>query len=312
MGMSRNTVAAVQYKIGQLRSKNEFWESVKRHLSKARQAKANLVVFPEYLTGRLLSLAPAMSNAEACEYLHGFTHEYLERFSELSRKYGLTIVGGTHIHRMDDHLSETESSGGRRYFNESFLFFQDGRIGRQKKIHLTPEEQKAWPLAPGDEYAVFDTEAGKLAIQICYDIEFPEGPRISASLGAELIACPSYTDTAAGYWRVRNCAQARAIENQLFVAVSGIVGSMPEVAQVDAGYSQAGIFAPCDRPFPADGIIAQGAVNRSFTVCGDADLGLLRENRTAGGVAPFYDRKPALYDRYAKGVKASVSVSHSK
>ncbi|MEF3303103.1 carbon-nitrogen hydrolase family protein [Paenibacillus sp. GYB003] len=287
--MKTNAIAAVQYGIGPLRSENEFWNRIRRHIAKAQSEGAKLIVFPEYLTGHLLSLASPMNNAEACEYLHRFTDEYKSRFTKMSRETGMILLAGTHIHR-EDVPAEAEG-----YYNESFLFFPDGRIEGYKKIHLTPEERRAWPLLAGDRYKVHDTEVGRIAVQICYDIEFPESSRIVADMGADIILCPSYTDTAAGYWRVRHCSQARAIENQLYVALSGLVGQMPDVEQVDAGYCQAGIFAPCDKPFPDNGIVAVGPVNRNAIVCASADLDMLAYNREHGGVAPFYDRRPELY-----------------
>lgn len=89
------------------------------------------------------------------------------------------------------------------------------------------------------------TPWGKLAILTCYDIEFPEAARIAADKGVELILCPSYTETVSGYYRVRNTSQARAIENQLFVALSGIVGELKEKrSQVDRGIARRGCLRP--------------------------------------------------------------------
>lgn len=301
--MRSTRISAVQYGLSRLRSEQSFWSGVSRHLEQAKNDQAGLIVFPEYVTGHLLSLAPPMTNEEACEYMHGFTDQYMTRFTKLSRETGMMILAGTHIHREGVPLQSQ-----RVYYNEAFLFFPDGRIESHKKVHLTPEEQRAWPLAAGDCFDVFDTEIGKIGIQICYDIEFPEGTRILAERGAEIVLCPSYTDAEAGYWRVRNCSQARAIENQLYVALSGLVGTMPGVEQVDAGYCQAGVFAPCDRPFPPAGILAVGKTNKNGIATAAADLALLAENRANGGVAPFYDRRPELY---AANVP-SASAAHNK
>lgn len=300
--MTAHSIAAVQYGIGPLRSENEFWNRLRRHLAKAEQEGARLVLFPEYLTGHLLSLASPMNNEEACEYLHRFTDEYKTRFSRMSKETGITIAGGTHIHRE----GAPDSGASKGYYNEAFLFFPDGRIEGYKKIHLTPEEKRAWPLLPGDSYSVHQTEFGRIAIQVCYDIEFPESSRIVADLGADIILCPSYTDAAAGYWRVRHSCQARAIENQVYVALSGLVGSMPAVEQVDAGYSQAGVFTPCDRPFPDNGVLALATPNRNALVLAPVDLEKLAYNRSKGAVAPFYDRRTELYA--AKAAKAGQTV----
>jgi predicted amidohydrolase len=292
---SGSGIAVVQYAIGPLKNEQAFWTRIRRYIDKAVQQQAKLVVFPEYMTGHLLALHPPATNAEACEIVHSYTSAYKERFTTWSRETGLLLLAGTHIHR--------EDAPEGKYYNEAFLFFPDGHIARHKKVHLTPEEQRAWPLQAGDRLDVFDTALGKIGIQICYDIEFPESTRLLAEQGAEIIVCPSYTDTEAGYYRVRNCGQARAVENQLYVALSGIVGRMPQVAQVDAGYCQAGVFAPCDRPFPPDGILTQGAVNRSSVATASADLLLLRLNRAEGGVAPFYDRRPELYAAVSAAVR---------
>ncbi|RNB81981.1 acyltransferase [Brevibacillus fluminis] len=291
--MAKTTIGSVQYEIGPLKTKAAFWDQVNAHVRTAKENGVNLLMFPEYLTGHLLALEPEMSTPDACAYLDRHTDEYMTTFTEISRQTGMTILGGTHIHKENDG-----------YLNTAFLFFPDGRIERQTKIHPTPEERRTWFLTAGDSYSVYDTEHGKLAIQICYDIEFPEGSRIVADMGAEIILCPSYTDTAAGYWRVRHCSQARAIENQLFVVLGGIVGELPHVPQIDAGYCQAGFFAPSDHPFPASGTLAVGETNKNSVIIHTLDLELIQENRKNGGVSPYFDRKTALYDRYRTTSKA--------
>lgn len=285
--MSITTVGTVQYGIGKLRSKKGFWDKVNKHVQAAQAKGVNVLMFPEYLTGHLLALEPEMSTPDACAYLDRHTDEYMTTFTQISRETGMIILGGTHIHKENNE-----------YLNTAFLFFPDGRIERHTKVHPTPEERKSWHLAAGDRYSVIDTEYGKLAIQVCYDIEFPEGPRILANMGAQIVLCPSYTDAAAGYWRVRHCAQARAIENQYYVVLSGIVGKLPHVPQIDAGYCQAGVFAPSDHPFPASGILAVGRTNQDSLLTYSLDLAILKENHENGGVAPYFDRKTELYDRY--------------
>jgi predicted amidohydrolase len=286
-----STIAAVQYRTQPLANKQTFWDHIRHQVHQAKEQGVKLIVFPEYLTANLLALAPVMSTLDARPYLDQFTDEYIETFTQMSRDTGVTILGGTHIYKEKG-----------RYYNGAFLFDPYGHVNIQKKVHLTPEERKSWELSHGDDFAVFDTEAGRAAILICYDIEFPEGARIVADQGADMILCPSYTDAAAGYYRVRFCSQARAIENQLYVALSGIISEMPGIPQIDVGYSQAGIFTPCDHPFPADGILALGRGDGTMMVTHELDLQLLRENRTHGQVSPYYDRRPEVYSRSRKGV----------
>ena len=68
-------------------------------------------------------------------------------------------------------------------FNLAYLFRRDGTIEKQAKIHATPNERKWWGIAEGNKIHVFDTDCGKIAIQICYDIEFPELARIAVDKG---------------------------------------------------------------------------------------------------------------------------------
>ncbi|WP_187273902.1 nitrilase-related carbon-nitrogen hydrolase [Paenibacillus sp. N3.4] len=283
--MRKITLASVQYGLSDLQSKEQFWDGLASKIREAAEKGANLVVFPEYVTAHLLSLEPTMTNEEACVYLDSCTERYVRFFQHCSQEWQVLILGGTHVCK--------EEKG---FVNKAFLFFPDGRMETQNKIHLTPEEQVRWPLTAGDELSVFETAWGLVAILTCYDIEFPELARAAAERGAELILCPSYTDNASGYSRVRFCAQARAIENQLFVVVSGLVGALAEGRpQVDQGYCQAGLFTPCDSPFAQDGVERVGKLNEDMVVMAEIDFAKLCENRRGGAVAPFYDRRPNLY-----------------
>ncbi|AJY77537.1 hypothetical protein VN24_05835 [Paenibacillus beijingensis] len=284
-----------QYALQGIRTEQQFWDGLEARINEAAEEHAELLVFPEYTTAHLLALAPPMSYAEACHYLDGFTAKVVQFFQAAGTKHGMVILGGTHICRENGD-----------FVNKAHLFFPDGRIETQNKLHLTPEEQNQWKLTPGSGLNMIETKWGMAAILTCYDIEFPEAARIAAERGAELILCPSYTDAASGFYRVRNTCQARAIENQLFVALSGIVGELPEERpQIDKGYGQAGLFAPCDRPFPPDGILKAGETNENMTLFATIDFSQLQENRRAGIVAPFYDRRPDLYEKERRRIPDS-------
>jgi len=295
--MKKLTIATTQYGLTDIGSEEQFWSGIADKVRAAAGKGAAMIVFPEYMTAHLLSLVPPMLHDEACAYLDRKTDEYMRFFRDLSREMDIAILAGTHICKSDDDNSGADADTEAEYFNEAFLFFPDGRLERQRKVHLTPEEQIRWPLIPGESLNVFDTQWGKMAILTCYDIEFPELARAAALRGVETILCPSYTDSAYGYHRVRFCAQARAVENQLFVVLSGLVGALSEDRpQVDTGYCQAGAFAPCDFPFEPDGILEIGKKNADATVFVELDYHLLHENRARGAVAPFYDRKPEVYE----------------
>ncbi|MEK8132488.1 nitrilase-related carbon-nitrogen hydrolase [Paenibacillus filicis] len=290
--MTKITVATMQYGLTDLRSEGQFWEKLTQNICDATEQGAELIVFPEYLTAHLLSLQPLMTHEEACQYLDSCTDAYVRFFRQCSLMFQAVILGGTHICK--------EPHG---YVNRAYLFFPDGRVETQDKLHVTPEERSQWSLNEGDRLNIIETDWGKLAILTCYDIEFPELGRMAADSGVELILCPSYTDGAHGYHRVRHCAQARAIENQVVVVLSGLVGALTESRpQVDQGYCQAGIFTPCDFPFSEHGVLQSGRTNEEMAVHGEIDFTRLSLNRRQGAVAPFYDRRPGLYARHGQAM----------
>ncbi|MDV7398540.1 nitrilase-related carbon-nitrogen hydrolase, partial [Arthrospira platensis SPKY1] len=110
-------------------------------------------------------------------------------------------------------------------YNVGYLCKRDGGTERFEKIHVTPDEARVWGLQGGHSIKTFNTDCGKIGILICYDVEFPELSRILADEGMNILFVPFLTDTQNGYSRVRNCAQARAIENECYVAIAGSVGN---------------------------------------------------------------------------------------
>ncbi|MFG0255525.1 MAG: nitrilase-related carbon-nitrogen hydrolase, partial [Rhodopirellula sp. JB053] len=162
-------------------------------------------------------------------------------------------------------------------------------------IHITPSERKWWGVNPGNAVEVFDTDCGRIAIQVCYDIEFPELTRIATQKGASIIFVPFNTDTRHGYLRVRYCAQARCIENHLYVAISGCTGNLPFVENSDIHYAQSGIFTPADAEFARDAIADECNPNVETLIVHDLDFEQLRRHREQGSVQNWNDRKRDLY-----------------
>ena len=95
--------------------------------------------------------------------------------------------------------------------------------------------------------------------------------------------------------RVRYCAQARAIENQCFTVLSGNVGNLPNVANMDIQYAQSCILTPCDFPFARDGIAAEASENVETLTISDVNLADLSWARAEGTVRNLADRRFDLY-----------------
>lgn len=289
--VSQVRLCLVQYMMRRVASFEEFAKQCEFFTDLASDYKSDFVLFPELFTTQLLCLIEADRPSEAARKLADFTPRYLELFNELAVRFNVNIIGGSQFMMEDGQL-----------FNVAYLFRRNGSIERQFKIHVTPNEAKWWGVAPGNRVEVFDTDRGKIAIQICYDVEFPELARIAASKGAQILFVPFNTDERYGYLRVRHCAQARAIENQLYVAISGCAGMLPFVDNADMHYSQAGVFTPSDFPFARDAVASESMPNIETVVIHDVDLELLRRNRLTGTVRPWTDRRKDVYAvRYTEG-----------
>jgi predicted amidohydrolase len=95
--------------------------------------------------------------------------------------------------------------------------------------------------------------------------------------------------------RVRYCSQARAIENQCFVVLSGNVGNLPGVDNMDVQYAQSCILTPCDFPFARDGVAAEASENIETLTIADVNLADLTWARAEGTVRNLADRRFDLY-----------------
>jgi len=282
--VSQVRLCAVQYHMRVISSFDEFAQQCEFFIDTASDAKSDFVLFPELFTTQLLTLVKAPRPAEAAQRLAEMTPQYLELFTDLAIRYNVNIVGGSQFAMEEGELR-----------NVSYLFRRDGTIGRQYKIHITPAERRWWGVKPGNKVEVFETDRGKVAILVCYDIEFPELARIAAAKGAQIVFVPFNTDSRHSYLRVRHCALARCIENHLYACVSGCVGNMPFVDNADVHYAQSGIFTPQDYSFARDGIAAECTPNIETLVVHDVDVERLRRHRQSGTVQNWNDRRSDLY-----------------
>ncbi|MFD2618503.1 bifunctional GNAT family N-acetyltransferase/carbon-nitrogen hydrolase family protein [Terrilactibacillus laevilacticus] len=278
-------ISAIQYEMRKISSFDDFAEQVEYFTDVAADYQSDFVVFPEIFTTQLMSFLDEKSPSGAIRKLTTYTPQYLELFSRLSVRYNVNIIGGSHFVEEGHHI-----------YNVAYLFRRDGTIEKQYKIHITPNERRWWGITPGNEMKVFDTDCGKIAICICYDIEFPELARYAVDQGANIIFTPFCTDERQGYLRVRYCSQARAIENQVYTVIAGTVGNLPSVENMDIQYAQSGIFSPSDFSYPRDGIVEECAPNIETIVVGDVDLEILRRQRNAGNVTQLKDRRKDLYE----------------
>lgn len=280
--MPRIRVAALQYFIRPVQSFQQFADQVESLVWTARDYKCRLLVYPEYFTCQMLTLNDVKRPIqEQIRHLARLEGDIVALFQRLARESGLYIIGGT--------LPAMDPPDDRTLFNECYVYSPHGDYDVQGKLHMTRFESEEWFVSPHRQFKVFETDFGKLAVTICYDVEFPELARAAARHGADLLIVPSCTDDRQGYLRVRYCAQARAIENQMYVLHACTVGSLPQVPAVSLNYGQAAIYTPSDFAFSRDGILAEGIPNQESMVLGELDLDLLRQSRETGTVLPLRD-----------------------
>ncbi|MBB3035227.1 GNAT family N-acetyltransferase [Alteriqipengyuania lutimaris] len=265
---------------------DEFMRHVEYFVDVAADYESDFILFPELFTLMLLSAEEKeLSPIEAIEALSRYTPRIRQKLSEMALAYNINIIGGSHPTRMDDG----------DIHNVAYVCLRDGSIHAQEKIHPTPNEAYWWNIKGGDSIDAIPTDCGPIGVLICYDSEFPELARRLVDEGARIIFVPFCTDSRQGYMRVRYCAQARAIENQCFTVLSGNVGNLPNVANMDIQYAQSCILTPCDFPFARDGIAAEASENVETLTISDVNLADLSWARAEGTVRNLADRRFDLY-----------------
>ena len=245
---------------------------------------SDFVLFPEYFNAPLMAKYNHLSESQAIRELAKYTNKIIDRMSELAITYNINIITGSMPQVQNGSLN-----------NVGHLCRRDGSVEKYEKIHVTPDEARTWGMQGGKMVKTFDTDSGRIGVLICYDVEFPELSRLLADEQMEILFVPFLTDTQNGYSRVRHCAQARAIENECYVAIAGCVGNLPKVHNMDIQYAQSMVFTPCDFAFPTNGIKAEATPNSEMILIADVDLDQLRELNQFGSVRNLRDRRNDIY-----------------
>ncbi len=280
---NRIRVAAAQYFIRPIQRYEQFVDQVTAVVETAADYRCSLLVLPEYFSIQLVSLHDTKRPFhEQIREAASYHDRFVDLMRELAKDNGLYLVAGTF---------PVLDAATDAVYNDCYFFAPSGAYDVQGKLHMTRFEKEDWLVQPRNRLKVFDTEFGKIAIAICYDVEFPELVRAVANEGVHLLAVPSNTDDRQGFLRVRYCAHARAIENQMYVIHAPTVGSLPRVPDVSLNYGQAAILTPSDFAFARDGILAQGELNQETLIIGELDIELVERSRSFGTVLPLEDSR---------------------
>ena len=279
-------IGTVQYMLRRVHSFDEFMTFVEYFVGVVGDYNGDFVVFPEMFTLQLLSIeSQELSPVESIEAMTKYTARFKERMRDLALRHNINIIGGSHPSRMPNARVE----------NVSYVFLRDGSIFEQAKIHPTPNEVAWWNIEGGSRVKAIDTDCGPIGVLICYDAEFPEVVRHLTDQGIKILFVPFCTDERQSYLRVRYCCHSRAVENQIYVVMSGNCGNLPNVANLDIQYAQSCILTPCDFPFARDGIAADTTPNVETVAVADLRMDTLITARNNGTVRNLRDRRHDLY-----------------
>ncbi|PWY64866.1 carbon-nitrogen hydrolase [Aspergillus piperis CBS 112811] len=186
----------------------------------AAKAGASLIVLPEcfnspygtqYFPKYAETLLPSPPTQEQSPSYHAL--------SSIAAEAKAYLVGGS--------IPELEPTT-KKYYNTSLVFSPTGAlIGTHRKTHLFDIDipgkitfKESEVLSPGNQLTVVDLpDYGKIGLAICYDIRFPEAGMIAARKGAFMLVYPGAFNTTTGPLHWSLLARARAVDNQVYVAL---------------------------------------------------------------------------------------------
>ncbi len=196
-------VAQIEPRLGELDHNRDLCLA---RLEEAAAAGCSLVVLPECASSGYVFDSPE----EASRFAEEIPGPFTEALEGACARLGVHCVSG---------LLEREGDVLR---NAAVLVGPDGLVGRYRKTHLPFLGVDRFVQA-GDELPVFDTPLGRIAIEICYDLRFPELTRALALQGAEIVAQPTNWPMEARS-NADVLTRARAHENRVFLLTANRVG----------------------------------------------------------------------------------------
>lgn len=227
-------IAAAQFEIIPFNIESNY-KKIAHFSEKASKEKSNFLCLPE----------ECWSGPGYQERVTNEVSDFVkDKVPKLCKKYNLYCIAGTVV--------ETDQDTGKKQ-NTSYFFDSDGKIlGSYSKIHPVPKAEEG--IAPGISHKVFDTEFGKVGIQICRDILYPEVTKITADLGAKIIFSPAFWSSFSTEYgssldefhtndelqMIKALIPARALENEVIFVFTNAAGNYetPERKDTLLGYTQ--------------------------------------------------------------------------
>jgi predicted amidohydrolase len=268
-------VASINLKIKPISDEIEVFKHLESVIQNSADLGATLIVLPEYAIAELYCLFDDYTEEQGPRFLTKYSNTYVSFIESMAKKYKATIIGGSFF---------KEQSGN--IYNVCPISSFDNNTYFQYKNCLVTYEKENQKLSSGENLELPSNSI--FGSVICYDCEFPEPIQIMAKNGIKILCVPSSTETVHGFRRVRYSCLARAIENQIFVIHSAIVGSINKEPLPD-GYGSSAIISPCAPEFPNGPILAETALNEEGIAVADLDFNALEDLRNHGEVTNFKD-----------------------
>lgn len=183
-----------------------------RNLNLAREAvaeaareDADIVLLPELW-------ASGYDLTNALKYASPLNEGWFARMAVMAREHGIAL-GGSMIEKQGESL-----------FNTFTLFDKQGvELGHYRKAHLFDLIEEKETFTAGRELAIIDSPWGKIGLALCYDLRFPELFRAYALKSVKtILLVAEWPRRRIAHWDI--LLQARAIENQAFIAAVNKVG----------------------------------------------------------------------------------------
>lgn len=275
--MEQTRIALVQMNARLAETKNNL-DKMETFIREAADKKADMICFPELCVQGY----SRHHSGPTAEPLPGPS---CGRITDMAHRYRLVILAG---------MAET-SSTGKPYITQ-LVAFPDGKLFKYRKTHLGNSEKPNF--TPGAELPVFSHANQNFAVQICWDLHFPEVTAILSLKGAEIIFAPHASPTIVGNRREiwLKYMTARAYDNAVFLAACNLVG------EDGAGHSFCGGALVID---PKGNIVAEAFNNREELLVADLDpviINTIRRRESASMRHSFYlnSRRPELYGELFK------------
>ncbi len=267
-------------------------KNLEHHASLVRQAAeegAEIVCLQELFR---TSYIPQVEEIERFDLAEEIPGETTDRLSELAAELGVVIVAP---------IFEKRAPGV--YHNSAAVIDADGTLlGTYRKMHIPhdPNFYEKYYFTPGDAdqdgFKVFDTQAGRLGVLICWDQWFPEAARLTAMKGADVIVYPTCIGHAEqdaeeheeqlDAWQTAQ--RAHALANGTYVAAANRVGTEDAITF----WGRSFVADPMGR------IVAEAPFDEEHVLVTTLDLDETEATRRAW---PFLrDRRPDAYDEITK------------